>query len=297
VYFFKKALNMKIIAIIQWVVRIVIFSIGFILTRLISLILGYLKIGSVLSLENKILTPVIHLKNHQTDKEIVLVGMMHIGDKEYYQQVQKLIDSFLGYKILYEGIKKLSEEEISKLSPKEVKIFKKIEKNMNDRSVIAALLRIQDQKKGLLYDPHWICTDMTLFEFIKRLLESKTDSMFTSETRLPKKLAKFEKLLFAWMFDLALERMSGIMLFAKFFGLFSKKERSLEKLIVHDRNIIAINSILAHVKDFNVVSIWGAAHLPGMVKELKKNGFRQEKKSWLVAYTISKRRLEELIFQ
>lgn len=288
---------MKIIRIITWAVRIVIFSVGFVLTRLVSLILGYLKIGSVLSLENKILTPVIHLKNHQTGKEIVLIGMMHVGDKEYYQQVQKLVDSLLGYKILYEGIKKLSEEETLKLNPNEIKILKKIKKIMNNGSVISTLLRIQDQKKGLQYDPHWICTDMTLFEFIKRLSESKTDSIFTSDTFLPKKIAKFEKLLFAWMFDLALERISGIMVFAKFFGLFSKKERSLEKLIVHDRNIIATKAILAHVKDFNVVSIWGAAHLPGMVKELKKDGFRQEKKSWLVAYTISKRRLEELIFQ
>lgn len=287
---------MKIIGIIPWVVRIVIFSIGFILTRLISLILGYLKIGSVLCLEKNVLTPIVYLKNHQTGKKVVLIGMMHIGNQEYYQEVQKLVDSLSGYKILYEGIKKLNEEEISKLSPKEVKIFKKIEKNMNNRSVMATLLRIQDQKKGLLYDSHWICTDMTLFEFIKRLSESKTDSMFTSEPRLPKKLAKFEKLLFAWMFDLALERISGIMVLAKFFGLFSNKERSLEKLIVHDRNIIAINAILEQVKDSNVASIWGAAHLPGMVKELKKDGFSQEKKSWLVAYTISKRRLEELIF-
>lgn len=283
---------MKILKGILGITAFLFIAIFLFFLKIISYLMGILRIGSVLCLNQKILVPVIHMYNPLTHKRVILIGVMHIANKEYYQKIQQIVDALNGYKILYEGLGKITVAEELLLSNDEKNLYEKMQRVMQHRTIIAALLKIQGQRDGLRYDDSWINTDMSLFSFIKKIHERKLN-LFKSENDFKVDFKKkSDHLGLVWMLDIVFMRMSAIMLLSNLFSFFSTKKRKENQLIVKERNAIALSGIFKEVKDSNVVSIWGAAHLPGMVHELKKAGFKQKEKHWFVAYTAPKGRFK-----
>lgn len=288
-YFKENLLNMNIIFYVLSKVLRVIGTLLFILfittfSTLISYILGKFRIGPVVCFKDKIMTPVIYLENPNTNKKVVLIGMMHIGIKRYYEEIQKIIDSLSGYKILYESIGKLKPGQRKLFNDSEREAYKNLKKDIKSRTLISAILKLQGQKKGLNYNEEsWIRTDMDIFDFIKKINKEKIKLLHEKLLKLSLK-DKLDKDIARWLIQAILLKMNAFILIMPIINLFSRQKRIENDIILKERNQIALNGIFENLKDSNVASIWGAMHLIEMTKKLKKAGFKQVKKEWYVAY-------------
>jgi hypothetical protein len=65
---------------------------------------------------------------------------------------------------------------------------------------------------------------------------------------------------------------------------FSRKGGLLEEFILESRNEVAMRGIESYLPEGDVASIWGAAHLRGIGKSLKRAGFREVRREWFTAY-------------
>jgi pheromone shutdown protein TraB len=61
------------------------------------------------------------------------------------------------------------------------------------------------------------------------------------------------------------------------------------------RNEIAVDAIVRYAATNDVVAIWGAGHITGMLSLLGDSGFIEEKKEWLTAWTPPKVRLLDVL--
>ncbi len=70
------------------------------------------------------------------------------------------------------------------------------------------------------------------------------------------------------------------------FEVVSSQKRKMQKVIIGIRDVIAADAIItsALTEGKNVVSLWGAGHLPGIEKRLKKSGFRKVQTEWRTAF-------------
>jgi pheromone shutdown protein TraB len=93
--------------------------------------------------------------------------------------------------------------------------------------------------------------------------------------------------------------MQVLFLFVKLLHLGKEDKAALQDIIINERNKVAVDGILEHVQHNHVVSIWGAAHLPGMISLLNKQGYREQERTWFKAYRerneYGKKILEEII--
>jgi hypothetical protein len=254
-------------------------------TRIASEVLGFLKIGSVIRQGNKLKTPVLYLEHPTTRRRIILIGVMHIGERKYYEELQLLIDTFPKYKILYEGIGKLSPGEWEKLTEKERHIYSCIIESIKTTSLLTMLLNIQGQREGLRYDSQWIRTDMSMFEFIRKVSAYNIASIFPkTQISFDKKGDAVDKALTAWICDIIIMRASFLVIVMNIIGFFSTKCKKSNKLLLDERNAIALEAIFRESKSADIVSIWGAEHLKGMLKVLKRAGYVKKDKHWIVCY-------------
>lgn len=287
---------MKIIKVIGALAKLCLVAVLLLLLKLIAYILGKLRIGIIIASNKKIYTPVVYLIHPNTQRKIVLMGVIHIADSAYFMELQRMIDTLNGYKVLYEGLGKITSEEQLLFTPDEKRIYKTLKQHMKARGIISSFLKLQGQHDGLSYLDSWVRTDMTLFEFIRTISEKKID-LFRKKLKFTFNFKKgsSEYLLTTWLVNAFFMRIPAILYIYKFISIFSKQKRMRNELIVNERNRIAINGILKEVSDSNVISIWGAAHLPDMIKKLKDVGFEVQEKQWLVAYTMPENSFKDFV--
>lgn len=267
--------------------------------KILSYIMASFNIGYVKCRKNDIFMPTVYLSHPKTGRSIVLIGVMHIGSEAYYKRIEDTLLNLESqkYAVLYEKVLKLEDEEEPKvLNAQQIEIHEFLQSLLKDRPTIASALRIKEQKEALQYSKSAIRTDTTMMHLIDRLLERKISlkrlreqekemrSFFDSPDEI---MRDFFKLLMMLQMNLFLGACSGISVLSNLITPFFRTFRILESVVLKERNIIALKAIYFHALDTDVVSIWGAAHLPGMIKDLKKQGYRIDKKEWDLIYTIN----------
>ncbi|HEU5114907.1 MAG TPA: hypothetical protein VFT82_04035 [Candidatus Paceibacterota bacterium] len=262
---------------------------------LLTKVLGWFKIGDVIAVKDTLMTPTVTLVHPKTGRKVVIIGVMHMGRPGYFEEIQKAIEKLSGYKVLFEGVGRLTDEEKAGLTPDERRIFDQFDAAMKSRNVIQILLGLSGQTDDLKYDPSWIRTDMRMIDFIRRFDEAKVDPFPTMKVSTLQKLLEkeTESKLFAWVFDLILFRLPALFFCFDLVGRFRKKESVRKQVILDERNAIAVDGILRESVSADVVTIWGAAHLPGMIARLRAAGFRKTAKTWMPVYERRKGLLGE----
>lgn len=214
---------------------------------------------------------------------VVLVGAVHVGDKEYYKKVQAELDTYDA--VLYEGVK-----QGTKVNP-ETKVLNTIQHLMGD------VLGLQFQKDGIDYTrKNLIHADITIDE-----LDEKLDG----ESIVP-----FGQYIKSEHFDYLkpiLDTVGPVLkqcipeevrnrLKAQLARSLSQADVSKQlspqmfKAIVEDRNKIVIDTLQKTVKDSpekkNIAVFYGCAHNLDLQRRLIKLGYIEKFKRWFTAWRI-----------
>lgn len=198
--------------------------------------------------------PVVTLK--QGAQTVTLVGMIHFANPEFFAKVNALLahKKADGYRILYE------DQRLPITMPESV----------------ASLFNISLMTYNLALQPSCIVpeSDWVLADCLP------------SDTRKPLERSTAE-----WQ-GICIQASKAVAMAC------TRRLRRPHKAIptsslqveafVGERNAFAVTTILQYATVQPIVSIWGAAHIPGITKLLCDAGYRREKTEWLQALNVHK---------
>jgi hypothetical protein len=226
--------------------------------------------------------PAVTLEHEQTHKRVHLIGVMHIAQSDYWARIEQQVQSKNAV-VLYESVSKPTSAEMAQFTPPEYACYEHMrlmQKTMGGE--IAATLGLQFQREGLSYPSHWIRTDMSGVEFITRL--AKIQEQFPDKIKSLDALKEEQRPFVRWAVRLALIHLPLITLLGRYLRERDEYTRATNELILDQRNVIGVQGILKHGGSADVVAIWGAAHLHGMLPLLEDAGYRQVEKKWFCAW-------------
>lgn len=183
-------------------------------------------------------------------RSVLLIGVAHIAEKQFWDELNNFIPT-LGYDVHFEGIGK------PKTSTK-----------IGGYAEVADFIGLLDQGRGLNYDPTWRRTDLTFAEISEALGAKRMDRM----ERDAAELADIKESGFSTR---TLRKVLVVVL--SFMPILPNR------VILDRRNGIAVKHIEDSAND--VCAIWGAAHLPGIERKLRANGWKRAEESWHVTIT------------
>ena len=97
---------------------------------------------------------------------------------------------------------------------------------------------------------------------------------------------EFTQLFNRWFVNKLFSRFVPVAVIIGVLSFFSRDKRLAKKFILEVRNEEAVRGINVHLAEGDVATIWGAAHLHGIEKQLKRDGFREVNREWFTAYHV-----------
>lgn len=206
----------------------------------------------------------------QTGKTVTLVGVAHIGPAQYYAELQGLVDGLESQaEVQYELCRKPDPDE--EMTDQERELVRRLLDS--DQKALAPLLGMVTQS-AMTYRDGWLNKDMTMLESLRLL--PNPESIAKGHAELIEVLTAVR---FARWCALQMMKYSGLLvLISAGSQKLSSKGRATRAVIMDMRNDIA--SQAAVDAPGNVVSIWGAEHLIGIGKRLRRSGYRRTGRSW-----------------
>ncbi len=281
----KRSLWKTICVLFMLVMTLFILLILYLCWRLFAWLVNSIGVKGIRNKNGRLETAVVFYHHPKTKKQVVFIATLHLAEREYYAALQQRITALPGHQILFEGVGKLSAQEEQALTEKEHSVAKHFDDIFGWMRKIGELMSLQYQKEGLTYDSSWINTDIRLSELIRSFArhdiyltnqEKKIDSLFCNES------AQFTK----WFINKLFSRFVPGAVLIDALAFLSRKKRLAKKFILDARNTKAVRGINEHLKNGNIVTIWGAAHIRGIERELKRSGFRAVRREWFAAYHV-----------
>jgi hypothetical protein len=213
--------------------------------------------------------------------------VVHIGLPDYYNRIQALIAAHeqAGGVVLYEGVGSLTAAEIADLSAPERAIYRALAPLHELYRALARGLGLVFQGEALRYDrERWINADLSLRELVRRWSDAGAPALPLSfagggELSLPRGWFGDTTGAIMLLFTPALLRLMG--------GLSAKIPTvgRLRDLLLSDRNRAALDAMEeAADPGRDVLILYGAAHVTGLVEGLARRGFVVESVTWQTAY-------------
>ncbi|PIR94156.1 hypothetical protein COT97_02935 [Candidatus Falkowbacteria bacterium CG10_big_fil_rev_8_21_14_0_10_39_11] len=234
--------------------------------------------------DRKLHFPIVYYRNKQ-NQTVIFIAVMHVAVKAYFEKIGEHLKKWgETHSVLYEMVKpgkqnvELSERERFLL--KKLKIIKKAMKKLADNMGLTYQSEIID------YSDEWIWADVSQEDFVRRLAKNKTSFENFKEDEGsdlfddPKALWVINKV-FMFMASWLFYYLKALLF------IFRATSRHDKKVLLDWRNSVAFAKIKESVTKKPVVTIWGAEHLNGIDKMLRKMGFREYQREWLVAYEDS----------
>lgn len=251
------------------------------LWRLFVLLINLVGVNGIRNTSKQLETPVVFYEHPTTKREVVFIATIHIAEPEYFNALQQLIDSLPNHKILFERVGKLSSEEQQALTEEEAIVAKDFASFFALSDELTRVISLMHQRDGLAYDVSWVNTDLKLYDLVRSFTRQRV--RLTRDEIEPKDLLDKEELI-RWITDKTLNRFAAFAAIMSVATLFSRDKRLGKQLILDQRNTVAIHGIHKYLLEGNIATIWGAAHLAGIEKQLKQLGFREVRRTWFVAY-------------
>jgi hypothetical protein len=230
-------------------------------------------------------TAVARFRAPGRDVTIVLYGVVHIADAEFYAKVQRDLDSYTT--VLFEGVGPGRE------APTEAdKSLSDIQKTMGE------MLGLTFQKDGIDYThQNLVHADMNMDELkqamgggsISPLGQIMSEDQLKQMAPLLKMFAGFGKMLMAGnpqMRDQLKHQMAGQMANQ---DMSAGMGQQMTQAILYDRNRVCFEVLSRQLESQTsgtIAIFYGAAHMPDMEKKLGELGFSRVDKRWMSAWQI-----------
>jgi hypothetical protein len=224
-------------------------------------------------------TSLIHLRHRQSGRRVRLMSMIHIGEPIFYTRVNEVIAEHDGL-IFFEGLGQLTDAEVASLTPEERTVYDAIAPLHDAYRKLAAALDLVAQPDALTKPgPEWIRADLPLQQLLKLWSERRLPLIPALDAAGKALESPFAKR--AVRFLLLQEPL--ILGLFKYVRGWSTGLGGLTKLLVDDRNAAAIAAFDAAPADRDALIIYGAGHMPGLLADLERRGYRQTGRDWFTA--------------
>jgi hypothetical protein len=261
----------------------------------LSLLLGLAGSASaqeayVRSQDEALQVAVGHFHAENSDVEVILYGVVHVAESDYYATVQEDLSSYTT--VLYEGVGPAPGEEPVELT--------EAEKAMGDmQGLLGELLGLTFQKDGIDYtQPNLVHADMSMTELRERLGGGSVNPMgqMMSEDQLEqmapmlRMAAEFGKMMMES--NPGMRQSLKLQMAGQLTGGDAAQQLSPEmtQVILIDRNEVAFNVLREQLQtqtDGTIAIFYGAAHMPDLEERLAEIGFELSDKRWLNAWDLS----------
>lgn len=259
--------------------------------------------GAVVRLHgNEAQVPTVTYRHHDTGRLVRLVGVMHVAVPSFYEGVNKLIDDHPESAVLYEMVGGDPSKE-GDATPEEIAKAKERMQPLKELyQMMADATGCVSQKDGLPIREGWINTDLSAVQFFYELRGGRGPAPQPSRGSRASKPTPLQQLMADRILDglqrqvdqmkrpgmaaeirRALHRSVRMFRYANLIGKVTESagpQLPLFGIVLHRRNDVGVAGILEHVQKSDVISIWGAAHLPGMDKQLRAAGFEEVGREW-----------------
>lgn len=243
----------------------------------------------------KLQTAITHYKNDQ-GVQVSLIGVIHIGDLEYYQELQEI---FSGYDaLLYEMVKPSGDSAIP--GKRTTSSISSMQRGMKRLLELEFQLDVVDYSKD-----NFVHADMDVETFF-RVQDERGESLMS---------LMFQSMMQKWSQQMKGEgpKSNGFQLLAALLNpdraralkyLLAQEMESIESMvagldgsdggkgsvILTERNKVAFEVLKAQIKEGKkkLGIFYGAAHLPDMERRLMNMGFCLKSTTWLTAWDIQK---------
>jgi hypothetical protein len=233
-------------------------------------------------------TAVVTMRHRTESRRIVLVAAVHVGRREYFDEIQRLIDAHevAGGIVFYEGLGSLSESEVSSLDPDERAVYRTLAPLHEIYGAFARSLDLAFQGDAIRYKRNaWVNADLPLKELLHRWAESGapllplgnpgSEGFSIPDTGIARGLSGLTLL----QTPLMLAALNGLHGHIPALG-------KLRELLLSDRNRAALDAIDAGEGDGDGLVLYGAGHIAGLVEGLERRGFVLGDQRWLTAFTL-----------
>lgn len=222
------------------------------------------------------------------DQTVVLYGVVHIAEAEYYARVQQDLDSYTT--VLYEGVAPGKDE------PTEA------DKSLGDlQKAMGEMLGLTFQKDGINYTrQNLVHADMTMDQLKEKMGGGSINPMgqFMDEKQLKtmapflRMAAGFGKMLMQAqpeMRDRLKRQMAQQLAGADMQQLGGQMGEKMAQVILIDRNVVCMEVLERQLQtqhDGSIAIFYGAAHMPDLEARLEAQGFTLTEKRWMSAWQI-----------
>jgi len=226
-------------------------------------------------------------------REVVLIGMQHVADAQFFRDVAAALDreEAAGSAILYEDVRSPTDEQYDGLSEEDAAILRAFEGVFTEQAAMAASSGLVHQMDALPPRDSWTRSDIDILEMIGLIRRHGLERCLgqylgaaDADASVPDGPNPFAELLTDFQF-----RHAHVMELATWLGTLRPKARKLRRLILDRRNEVAVECIRqALISNRRVAAIWGVAHLPGIGRLLKRDGFSVTEVTWNTAYRFKR---------
>ncbi len=229
-------------------------------------------------------TAVTRLEQARSPREVVVVSTIHVGLQSYFDELNDVLDAFQARgngAVLYEGIGSLTEDEIDALTPDERRIYERIAPLHELYEKFAGPLGLVFQGTALHYDrEHWINADVPLRQLLGLWANKKVPPLPID--RLPEDLFKSE----------SSKKIASMMLLQEplILSTFNSVRhvlpglRRINDVLIEERNRAAIAAFDSVPADQDVLIIYGAGHVAGLMEALRERWYWRRSEEWHTAF-------------
>ncbi len=201
------------------------------------------------------------------ERTITLIGVMHTGPQQAWADVQRLLDRLEagGSVVHFEGLNSAASAPWH--ARRKMRLFAAMSRRMN---LVFDAMGFVNQAEALSYPPRWKHHDLgstTVFAAFRYLHLLRLRLLVSLVTSRP-----FRKIMTTAFLTQLLTESSNDEPETGLAALFN------QAVVLDARNLHAVNAALQ--EDGDVVLLWGAAHLPGMIQLLGEAGFEQTTIDW-----------------
>jgi len=234
-------------------------------------------------------TAVTNMRHHDSGRRVTLVGVVHVGSRDYFEEIQHQIDvhEASGGTVLYEGLGSLSEAEVAQLSPRERTVYRTLAPLHELYGAFARSLDLVFQGDALRYDrTRWVNADIPLRELLRRWAESGAPLLPLGDPggrgfSIPKtSLGRGVSALTLLQTPLMLTVLNRLHGHLPALG-------KLRELLLSDRNRAALDALESAPGACDALILYGAGHIAGLVEGLERRGYICGERHWLTAFTFA----------
>jgi hypothetical protein len=215
----------------------------------------------------------------ETGRRITLIGMVHVGEPRYFDQVKAVIAECeaAGAVVHSEASPKhLTDDQLLKMTPEEAEVIQEFKRGSHlIKHQVPAFGWIDQTSAFWPWPETWQFIDLSRIDMIRmtgteKLLRfiRRINDMMDWEDNDSKKPHMY-RLSIATTFRLAASNSKRVQ---------RRLEPPVHKVLVDHRNKVAMDAVHATTQD--VVLVWGSKHLVGMEADLRDHGYVRVSETW-----------------